>query len=59
MNKEALTKLEKYLAHIKERLDSPVPPKHVHRPESLRFFLEKELAMTTKKIEDLKLGTGK
>lgn len=59
MNKEKLSKLEKYLAHIKERLESPVPAKHIQRPESLKFFLEKELMVTTKKIEDMKLGMGK
>lgn len=56
MSGDKLKKLEKYLAHVKERLASPIPPKHNESVESLMFYLNKELTETQRKIDALKLA---
>lgn len=58
MSKEAIQRLTKYQADIKSKLDSEVPSKHAHRVDSYKAFLNKELKMVTKKIDDLKMSAG-
>ncbi len=48
-------RLSKYLAHIKDRLNSDTPPKHKDREKSYRQYLERELESTSAKLEALKL----
>lgn len=55
MSKEKLAKLIRYSEDLKNRLSSPVPEKHVRHPETYKRFLEREIATTSAKIDDLKL----
>ncbi len=60
MNKDKLKNLTKYLEDTKSKLSSDVPPKHKLRAAQYKAFLNKEVELTTKKLEDLKLqGNGK
>lgn len=52
-----LKKLEVYAKHLQERLSSPVPPKHENRPQALKDYLKKELDITLRKIDAIKLGS--
>lgn len=53
--KEKLLSLEVYLTNLKNRLDSPTPEKHLHRPNEYREFLTREIKKTSMKVEDLRL----
>ncbi len=53
-----LKKLEVYAKHLQDRLASPVPPKHQGRPEALKDYLKKELYVTLRKIDAIKLGSS-
>jgi hypothetical protein len=50
-----LKRLTKYLDQVKSRLSDDVPPKHKHRPESYKRYLENEKSTTEAKIDQLKL----
>lgn len=59
MTNDKLKRLEVYEKHLKERLSSPIPPKHAHRADTFTDYLNKELAATQRKIESLRYGTAK
>jgi hypothetical protein len=53
-NKEKITKAEKYIALINEKLSYPIPDKHIDHPKEYKQFLERELAGAKLKLERLK-----
>lgn len=59
MSTDKLARLTKYADDLKNRLSSPVPPKHLGAEKEFAQFLNRELDATTKKIESLKLEGGK
>lgn len=58
MNKDKIVSLSKYLEDIKSKLASEVPSKHKNRVSQYKAFLTKEVDLTTKKIDNLKLQTN-
>lgn len=56
MTQEKLKKLEVYLSKQKDRLDSPIPNKHLTRPEQFKAFLRKEISEAKSRIDRVKLG---
>lgn len=54
MNDKA-TALTKYASELKNKLESPVPSKHVARPEAYKQFLQRELETVSKKLDSMKL----
>lgn len=60
MTKEKIANLTRYVESLKNRLSSPTPSKHAAHPASYRQFLEREIQVATKQLEDSKLqGAGK
>lgn len=59
MSKEATKKLTKYLELLKNKIEQPIPAKHVNHPESYLAFLHKDLKATQAKLDALKLEGGK
>lgn len=47
------TSLNKYAQTLRQRLSSPVPPKHEHRIQVYKDMLELDLKKTMRKIESL------
>lgn len=56
MSRDKITKLEKYLEHVNEKLNNPVPEKHKDHPETFLQFWNFELKKTTKKRDNLILA---
>lgn len=60
MSNDKLKSLLKYQSKLKEQLSSPPPEKQKTREAEYRFFLEKDLEATSKKITALiDSGAGK
>lgn len=55
MTKEKIVSLTKYLNEMKNKLDSSIPEKWAHSPESYKNFLQREVRLTAKKLDDAKL----
>lgn len=55
MTKEKVVSLNKYVQDIKNRLTSPVPPKHSGHPDTYKRFLENELKSVISRLEAAKL----
>jgi hypothetical protein len=56
MTKEKLASLTKYASTLKDRLNSPVPEKHVGHPETFKAFLKTELKTVETKLENAKMA---
>lgn len=54
MTKEKMNSLIKYAQDLKNRLQSPVPPKHEGHPESYKAFLTNELVSVERSLEKAK-----
>lgn len=48
-----LESLKVYANSLKQRLQSPIPEKHKHRPEAFKQMLEIDLRKTLSRIEKL------
>lgn len=57
MTKEKIQSITKYVSDIKNRLSSPTPGKWAHAPEAYKTYLERELRLSNKKLDDAKMGT--
>lgn len=53
---DKIKKLEIYVKQLQERLTSPVPTKHKHRPEAFKEYLIWEISCTQRKIDTLRLA---
>ena len=51
MTKEKLNSLKRYAQMLKDRLSSPVPPKHKSRVKTFTEFLNRELKTVSDRIE--------
>jgi hypothetical protein len=49
-----ISRLTKYLEHVKSRITASVPDKHKNRPEEYKKWLQLELTRTTRKLESLR-----
>lgn len=55
MDKDQVAKWTVYRDSIHSRLTSPVPTKHVARPDQFKEFLKRELRMVQAKIDSAKM----
>ncbi len=55
MTKEQMIALAKYVQVLKDRASTPVPLKHVNRPEAYKAFLQNELKLAQSKLDREKL----
>lgn len=53
---DKILRLELYLSKNKDRLDGPIPTKHLTRAEQFKSFIRKEIRDTKAKVSELKLG---
>lgn len=51
---DRISRLTKYLDHIKSRVGSTIPERHKNRPEAYKAWLALEVKRTTKKLESLR-----
>jgi len=56
MSPDALNKAIKYLELVQSKLADDIPAKHKNRPKSYLQFWNKELDVTQKKVEALRLA---
>lgn len=56
MTSEKLQSLTKYSQQLRDRLNSPVPAKWVHSPDSYKAFLTRELRLTNTKLDAAKFA---
>ena len=54
MSADRIPRLEKYAADLKQRLSSPVPEKHKHRPVIFKEMIQRDLDKTLATIEKLR-----
>lgn len=50
---QKLSALRLYAQNLRQRLQAPVPQKHLHRPDIYKDMLELDLKKTMRKIEAL------
>lgn len=55
ISKDKQKKLEKYLQHLINRLEAPVPEKHSGHPETFRLFLTREIGTVKSQLDAAKL----
>jgi hypothetical protein len=53
MNNDKKVSLTKYVEQLKQRINSPVPAKHAHRPQVYMDMLRLDLKKTLAKMEKL------
>lgn len=58
MDKVKLQSLTKYAQDLKNKLESPIPPKHASHPDTYKQFLKHELSAVTAKLEKAKLDAA-
>jgi hypothetical protein len=56
MSKEKVANLTKYVSDLKNKSTSTTPTKHKGRESSYKQFLEREISMASKKLEELKMN---
>lgn len=49
------TRLERYIASVKDRLAAPVPEKHKGHMKEFKAFLQNDLALTQNRLDNIKL----
>lgn len=58
MTQEKLKNLSDYSRKLRERLNSPIPKKHLQRPEAYKAFLTRELSITNMKLDLARLASA-
>lgn len=56
MTKEKQESLKKYLEKLQMQLASPIPQKHEHAPSQYKAFLEHEIFLVKRKLDDVIVG---
>ena len=59
MTKDKIGKLTIYLVGLQARLLDPVPKKHENHPETYKNFLEREIRVVSKQLEEARLEDAK